>query len=294
MPTTPVAQRERLSLDVSNLGIAMTLRKVKNVLRSNKGIEAGAYLLQNWVLSRVLNFAGEGSFDTTIAGLYEHGVKISDQYRANTPIDLHNKSVLEIGSGLSLVTIYHLVQQSKIETAYAYDWFACRHKNDARAIEETGLQPYANRVAYVTGDYQILANAIPPASLDWVFSNAVLEHVRNLDALIDVLARALKPGGGMYHRVDLRCHNRFRGHGELFFHTFSRKMWDAMGCNVGQPNRWLLKDYLALFAAKGFTVGLSNVQRFPDDVLEQAKIYLPNAPISDYETAVFDVVLRKK
>ena len=272
----------------------MALRRIKNALRSNKNVETGAYLLQNWLLSRVLNFAGEGSFDTSIAGLYEHGVKISDQYHANTPADLSNKSVLEIGSGLSLVTIHHLVQQSNIEYAYAYDWFTCRHKNDAHAIEQTGLQPYSNRVTYVTGDYQDLANAILPASLDWVFSNAVLEHVSDLDTLFDVLGRALKPGGGMYHRVDLRCHNRFRGHGELFFHTFSHKMWDAMGCNVGQPNRWLLKDYLALFAAKNFTFELSNVQHFPEDVLEHAKNYLPNAVISDYETAVFDVVLRKK
>jgi SAM-dependent methyltransferase len=35
----------------------------------------------------------------------------------------------------------------------------------------------------------------PDGSFDWVFSNSVLEHVDDLDAVLDRVARALRPGG---------------------------------------------------------------------------------------------------
>ena len=39
------------------------------------------------------------------------------------------------------------------------------------------------------------------STFDVIFSSNVLEHVKNLDALLDECARVLKPGGAMYHIV---------------------------------------------------------------------------------------------
>jgi len=56
---------------------------------------------------------------------------------------------------------------------------------------------------------------IDPASLDFVFSQAVLEHVDDLSGAYSALRTWLKPGGLMSHQIDFRCHgtaNAWNGH----------------------------------------------------------------------------------
>lgn len=47
---------------------------------------------------------------------------------------------------------------------------------------------------------------LPADSVDVIYSCAVLEHVHNLDLCFQEMTRVLKPGGLMYHEVDLRDH----------------------------------------------------------------------------------------
>ena len=158
-----------------------------------------------------------------------------------------------------------------------------------------GLTEYSNRVSYITGDYRALEAMIAPSSIDYIYSNAVLEHVADPEALFNVLGKVLALDGVMFHRVDLRCHNRFRRHGELYFHTFSPKLWKAMGHNIGHPNRWLLNDYKRLFEGMGYSVSIKQIQTFSKNVLDDAKCYIPNLydkTLNEYETAVFDVDLK--
>ena len=50
------------------------------------------------------------------------------------------------------------------------------------------------------------AGVIPEESLDMIFSQAVLEHVNDLQFTYAAFYRWLKPGGCMSHRIDFRCH----------------------------------------------------------------------------------------
>lgn len=271
----------------------MLAKKIKNGLRKSRHLEALSYLIQNNMLAKALNFSGEGNFDRSVQGLYDHGIKIGQQYLDNASHAVAGKTVLEIGCGLSLATAYYLVAVGGARRVFAYDWFRCRHENDEAVVRQFDLTRHGTNVNYITGDYQALLQGIPAGQVDLVLSNAVLEHVADLPALFTVLGELLSPNGAMYHRVDLRCHNRFKRCGELYFHTFSEKLWNAMGNRVGQPNRWLLGDYERLFHDHGFEWEFKNVQHFSDDVLSDAVVYLNGRDVAEFKTAVFDVLLER-
>jgi SAM-dependent methyltransferase len=81
-------------------------------------------------------------------------------------------------------------------------------------------------------------------SMDFVFSNAVLEHVRNPEGLIHEIARVLSPRGHTMHRVDLRDHQDFTNPLE-----FLKPDVPANGCNL-----WRASHFEQAFRASSFRV----------------------------------------
>ena len=58
-------------------------------------------------------------------------------------------------------------------------------------------------------------NIVEPASVDMIFSQAVLEHVDELQETYTAMAHWLRPGGLMSHQIDFRCHgtaDEWNGH----------------------------------------------------------------------------------
>ena len=56
----------------------------------------------------------------------------------------------------------------------------------------------------------------PDASFDFVFSNSVLEHIPNLHAVLDEIARVVRPGGRVVATVPTSAvHRLLRGPGLL-------------------------------------------------------------------------------
>lgn len=89
--------------------------------------------------------------------------------------------LLELGAGTG--------QQAK--------WLADRGY-DVVAIDLPSSDYAAHRVFPVI-DYDGVRIPLPDRSVDCVFSSNVLEHVRDLDALLAECARVLRPGGRMVH-----------------------------------------------------------------------------------------------
>lgn len=59
------------------------------------------------------------------------------------------------------------------------------------------------------------AAVVQAGALDWIFSQAVMEHVDDLADAYGACVRWLRPGGVMTHQIDFRCHNtasRWNGH----------------------------------------------------------------------------------
>ena len=96
--------------------------------------------------------------------------------------------------------------------------------------------------------------SIADASTDFIYSNAVLEHIADIGAVTSELARITKPNGIGMHQIDLRGHRDFSRplehlitHEEEFQNTAPHLAYDY-------GNRLRLIEFRAHFEAAGFTV----------------------------------------
>ncbi len=60
------------------------------------------------------------------------------------------------------------------------------------------------RISYVAPWFD--SSTVRESTLDWIFSQAVMEHVDDLSLTYSICSRWLKPGGVMSHQIDFRSH----------------------------------------------------------------------------------------
>jgi SAM-dependent methyltransferase len=146
---------------------------------------------------------------------------------------------------------------------------------------------------YLTGGIRSL-RGLPDASVDVVWSHAVLEHVRRhqLDETLRETCRVLRAGGFASHRIDLRDHfaealNNLR---------FSDRVWEsrAMASSGFYTNRLRSSQLIASFERAGFVVEKVDAQRWPATPTPRRKLAAPfrNLSEEDLRTAELDVLLR--
>jgi SAM-dependent methyltransferase len=147
---------------------------------------------------------------------------------------------------------------------------------------------------YLTAGLRDLA-ALPAASVDMVFSQAVLEHIgaAELQETLRHTCRILKPDGIGSHQVDLRDHLG----GALNNLRFSDRTWEApwMVRSGFYTNRVRFGEMLEMFARAGLRCELTDVQRW-------ARLPTPRSRMAarfqacgddDLSVAQFDVLTRR-
>lgn len=83
-------------------------------------------------------------------------------------------------------------------------------------------------------------------SYDFIVSRAVLEHVYDPELALKNMVAALRPGGMLLHKVDLRDHGMFSGiRHELKFFEISDRIYPHLTRAAGRPNRILIDRYRA-------------------------------------------------
>lgn len=260
--------------------------------RKNKSLEIIAYLIQNYL---GINYQGWGSFAEDPENMHEHFKGISENYvKQLGPQAFSQKVILELGTGFSRSGMLHLIKEYDVQRVYCYDRFNCLHDNELALIKREGLEDYMDRLTYFYGDYNEIINNIDTGSIDTIISNAVLEFVTDLDALAKVLGSVAKLNSVSFHRIDLKCHNKFKAFGELYFHTFSDTLWKAMGERVGQLSRRLPRDYAEVFEKNSFECITVDVGNFSKQCLLNAQSYLKVDDIAVYGTSELDLFLTKK
>lgn len=114
---------------------------------------------------------------------------------------------------------------------------------------------------YLTNGLNSL-QSLPDQSVDFIFSQAVLEHIRlhEFAQTIAELKRILKPNGVMSHRVDLKDHlsdalNSLR---------FSESVWESdwMSFSGFYTNRIRFAEMLAIFQSFGLDASVLHVDRW--------------------------------
>ena len=152
----------------------------------------------------------------------------------------------------------------------------------------------ATDAAYLSDGIASLA-AIADSSVDLIFSNAVLEHIRRdeFDRLLQESFRILRPGGVGSHLVDLGDHLG----GGLNNLRFSHRVWEhpAMAGGGFYTNRLRHAEICRRAAACGFGVTVTELARWPAPPTPRRKLAAEFRGLSDDElaVAVFTVVMQK-
>lgn len=135
---------------------------------------------------------------------------------------------------------------------------------------------------------------IPSKSVDFVWSQAVLEHIRKaefLDTMFE-LRRVIRDDGVCSHRVDLKDHLG----GALNHLRFSSSLWesDFFSRSGFYTNRIRYSGMLELFKQSNFGVEVVNVDRWPGLPTPKIKLVTNFNCLPEDELCIsgFDVILR--
>jgi len=134
---------------------------------------------------------------------------------------------------------------------------------------------------------------IPDGSVDFIWSHAVLEHVRKVEFtdMLREMRRVIRPDGECSHRIDLMDHLG----GALNNLRFSEEYWESdwMAGAGFYTNRIRYSEMLQLFEAAGFKVVVRDVQRW-QELPTPRKSMTPvfaSLPDSELTVSAFDVTL---
>ena len=184
-------------------------------------------------------------------------------------IDLKDKTILEIGPGNFLATglLYLALGAKKV---YLLDRFKhifwdkkgiAFHKalldeiakrnyryqeavNESVTITKNSIELNPDLIEYRLGDAAELP--FENESIDFIFSNAVMEHIHNPEDAVKEFARVTKAGALNSHEIDLRDH--FFKSTPLRLLKYSDTLWNLMAWNrPGYTNRLRFSDWIMLF-----------------------------------------------
>jgi SAM-dependent methyltransferase len=217
---------------------------------------------------------------------------------------------LEIGPGESAFSALVARSKGAAETILVDAGHYIRYSEDAyrslsrfleqqgvqvpRAVDYSSLKSYLESLnaRYLFSGAGSLAE-LPDASVDFIWSQAVLEHIRKADFLrtLRELRRVMKPNGVASHRVDLKDHLG----GSLNNLRFREDCWESefMATSGFYTNRIRYAEMIELFERAGFRVSEVESVRWPTLPLMRARMALPfrEMPEDDLRVSGFDVLL---
>ena len=253
-------------------------------------------------------------------GLFRHGHMDTSQYaisvfnshveRAGLTGKLSGKTILELGPGDSIATaIIATAQDARVILV------------DTGAFARTDIGPYLElqrvisdkgylspnlagcrsiqdilsicSVSYLTEGLKSL-NQIENNTVDFIFSQAVLEHIRRgeFTETMKQCHRILKPEGICSHRVDLRDHLG----GALNNLRFSTHRWESefFARSGFYTNRIQYSEMLQFFVDAGFSIEVTDARRWETLPTARNKLAQEFRDIPDDELCIsgFDVLLR--
>ncbi|MEO3432605.1 methyltransferase domain-containing protein [Inquilinus sp. CAU 1745] len=254
-------------------------------------------------------------------GLFRHGdmdepgyaLRVFDEHVAQAGLSdrLARKTILELGPGDSVAAA--IIARARGARAILVDVgpFAKAQPETygplVHQLREAGLNPptiegmttlreliEACEASYLTEGLTSLRE-LPESSVDLVYSQAVLEHVRKRE-FVDIqreLFRILKDDGVCSHQIDLRDHLG----GSLNNLRFSEQLWesDFFSRSGFYTNRINFEAMAGLFRQAGFEVEVGEMRRWKTLPINRHQLATVFREISEETLCVsgFDVLLRR-
>jgi SAM-dependent methyltransferase len=248
-----------------------------------------------------------GAMDTS-----DYALGVFDAHMAQSGLlgQLRGKTILELGPGDSISTAIiaaaYGARAILVDAGRFVRTDVAPYRLLARILSENGLPPpdlsSAQSIDEILDqcDAMYLSDGLrgikqlETGSVDLIFSQAVLEHVRRGEFLETMLEcrRILKPTGVSSHRVDLRDHLG----GALNNLRFSEKLWESefFASSGFYTNRIQYSQMLALCLKAGFKVDTVHPRHWETLPTPRNKFSKMFQSLPDEELCVsgFDVLLR--
>lgn len=253
-------------------------------------------------------------------GLFRHGSMDSSDYaigvffthvdRAGLTGRLHGKRIVELGPGDSVATAViaaaHGAQAVLVDSGAFVRVDVAPYIKLADALQRRGVMAPDLGACRDIDDVLARCNAqyltngldglrtIEAASVDLIFSHAVLEHVRRRDfaATMHECRRILRSDGVASHRIDFRDHLD----GRLNNLRFSARAWESeLFTRSGfYTNRIQHGAMLGMFRDAGFSIEVLDVRRWERLPTPRKRMAAEFRDLPDAELRVFgcDVLLR--
>jgi predicted SAM-dependent methyltransferase len=129
---------------------------------------------------------------------------------------------------------------------------------------------------------------IPDQSVDFIWSSAVIEHIRRAEFLeiMQELRRIIRSNGVCSHQIDLRDHLG----GALNNLRFSHTIWesDFMARSGFYTNRIRYSEMLEVFQKAGFSVEVTHVNRWNNLPTPRGKLHKNFQNFSEEELCILD------
>tara|TARA_B100000989_G_C19469658_1_gene440057 strand:- start:74 stop:931 length:858 start_codon:yes stop_codon:yes gene_type:complete len=146
---------------------------------------------------------------------------------------------------------------------------------------------------YLTNGVESM-KTIKSQSIDLIFSQAVLEHVRKRDFnnLAKEIKRVLKVDGTSSHAIDLKDHLNY----SLNNLRFSDKLWESefFAASGFYTNRLSISDITEVYKENGFKVDTLNKLTWKELPISRSKFaaQFKNRPTQDLLVSEFDLILK--
>jgi SAM-dependent methyltransferase len=129
--------------------------------------------------------------------------------------------------------------------------------------------------------------------IDIIYSNNVLEHIKNVELNIKSMWRILKPGGFLYHNIDLRDHYNFNS--PFLFYKYEDQIWQKYLTREGvsYTNRLRYDDFIRLFKENGFEIIYYQTIKQECDMSTLSPKY-KTKDIDSLQTTGLSILLKKK
>ncbi len=253
-------------------------------------------------------------------GLFRHGKMDNSAYvigvfnshceRAGLKGELKDRVILELGPGDSIATAIvaasHGAKTILLDSGKYASQDVNLYKFFAENLRDIGLKPpdlseaeNIEDILDLCGSYYYTRGlsslkAIEKNSIDLIFSQAVLEHIREHEFQETMVEckRVLKNYGIASHRIDLKDHLG----GGLNNLRFSNRVWESSSFvrSGFYTNRIRYSRMVSLMEEAGFTIELVKVDRWDTIPLAKSKLATEFAHLCDDDLLIkgFDVILR--